>query len=310
MEPAFPDGIYYVPLTAPDAGADPTLHVLAAIAASFQIPLPANGPLRHLEAALRGKVVLLVLDDLDAVGGLEALSQLLARCPGVKALATSRTRLQIPEEWTLEITGLALPATPADVACSPAGALLLHQAQRHSASEVLTAMDREAIGRICRTVDGHPLALVLAAQWRATMSFAALADGLAGDLDLLETAHPAIPERHRSMRAALAQVVEHLPQIDRAMLQRLVVFAGGFDRDAARAVADTSPLRLLALSRYSVLDCEREGRYAVPSLIRRYLAAQPIAPDEVEPTSARHAAYYAGIVSSCAGRSTDDPHMW
>jgi DNA-binding SARP family transcriptional activator len=311
VEPAFPDGIYYLPLTAPAAGADPTTHALAAIAAAIGVSVPASGPLRQLEAALRGKTILLVLDDLDATGrGIEALSPFLARCPGITVLATSGSQLQTPEEWVLEITGLELPATPAAVETSPAGALLLHHAQRHGASNALTAMDREAIGRICRTVEGHPLALILAAHWRAAMSFTAIADGLARDLDLLETTHPAIPERHRSLRATLAQVVEHLPQIDRAMLQRLAVFAGGFDRDAARAVAEAPPLRLLALSGYSVLTCGREGRYAVPSLIRHVLASAPIAPKEVAAVGGRHATYYAGIVSSCACYGSEEPYAW
>jgi tetratricopeptide (TPR) repeat protein len=64
------------------------------------------------------------------------------------------------------------------------------------------------------------------------------------------------------------------------------------------------------LSGHSVLSCEREGRYAIPDLIRRYLAAYPVAPDEVGATSVRHATYYAGIVSSCAQISAEEPHAW
>ena len=59
-----------------------------------------------------------------------------------------------------------------------------------------------------------------------------------------------------------------------------------------------------------MLAYDREGHYTVPSLVRRFLAAQPIAPDEVTATGARHAAHYAGIVSPCARRSADDPHVW
>src|SRR4029079_4272797 len=126
-----------------------------------------SGALRQLEGALRGKRMLLIVDDLERAG-VRAVSQVLARCAGVTVLATADRWMGIREEWTLEVTGLAVPGTAAAVEGSAAGAGLLHHARRHGGGEELTAVDREAIGRICRAVDGHPLALILAAHWRPT----------------------------------------------------------------------------------------------------------------------------------------------
>ncbi|MFC5137142.1 BTAD domain-containing putative transcriptional regulator [Actinomycetospora rhizophila] len=224
---------------------------------------------------------LLVLDDcehlLDAVARVVAV--LLARCPGVTVLATSREPLGLPEEHVLALGTLALPERDdaASVGRSPAARLLAERAAACGA-RLDTDADAAAVAVLCRRLDGLPLALELAAVRLRSLTPEEVLEHLDRRLRLLRRTGTAGPARHRSLDAAVAWSHDRLPEPTRRFFARLGVFAGRFTADHAHAVAGDDDLlgtvdhldRLVAASMITVQ--QRAGRtwYALLATMRRY----------------------------------------
>jgi tetratricopeptide (TPR) repeat protein len=165
-------------------------------------------------------------------------------------------------------------------------------------SAPLSAADRAAIVRICVLTQGQPLALVLAAHWTTSLSTAAIAQELAGSMDLLVTPGARRPERHRSMREILQATWARLSAAERAALRRLAVFQAGFTRAAGEAVAGVALPLLLMLGEHGLLGRDPAAeRYTMHEFVRQY-AAEQLAADSAEETVTRrrHAAFYAALV--------------
>src|SRR5579871_4795568 len=172
------------PLTSPD-------FIVSTIASAIGFQFYSGGdPKQQLIDYLREKSWLLVLDNFEhLLDGAPLLSEILASAPDVRILVTSRERLNLAEEWVLDIDGLAYPS---DVNESPleqysAVELFVHHAQRVKASFQLGKAQQPAVVRICRLVGGMPLALELAASWVRALSCETIADEIERSLDILET---------------------------------------------------------------------------------------------------------------------------
>jgi tetratricopeptide (TPR) repeat protein len=146
-------------------------------------------------------------------------------------------------------------------------------------------------------VAGAPLAIELAARWVRSASPAAIADRLAAGGELLETTAPDVEPRHRSIRSVIDWSWELLGDPERQAVARLSVLRGGFDLDAAAAVAGADLPLLAGLVDHSLVEVDTDGRYGMHELLRQYaaqrLAADPVAELEVR---RRHAGWFSGLL--------------
>jgi DNA-binding CsgD family transcriptional regulator/tetratricopeptide (TPR) repeat protein len=159
----------------------------------------------------------------------------------------------------------------------------------------------EATGvvRVCRLVEGSPLALELAAAWAKTMTAAAIADEIAQDLAFLASPLRNIQEKHRNMQAVFQRSWQLLNPEEQQVFQRLARFRGGFDRAAARHIADASLAVLSALVDRSLLRWRPNGRYDLHELVRQYAEEQLAqSPAELHQICNRHSAYYADFLAN------------
>jgi predicted ATPase/DNA-binding SARP family transcriptional activator len=275
----FPDGIHQISLV----GVNSADRLLSAMLAGLGLASQGD-PLEQLAAALRDRRALLVLDNADqALDGAPQLRALLHRTRALKLLVTSRERLQLQEEWVIDLAGLEVPesdAAPGAVEYS-AVQLFVQRARQVRADFTPNAEDLPAIVEICRLVEGMPLAIELAAAWVRVLTPADIARELAQSMALLTTTLRDVPERHRSVEGVFAQSWERLSEPERAALARLSAFEGGFSRAGAAEVAMASPLALAALTDKALLRRDRSGRYAIHELLRQF-AARKLAEDEAE----------------------------
>ena len=235
----FADGVCFVALAAirePTRVAEAIAHVLG-----LNI-LGKQSPLERLKTALCAKHCLLILDNFEqVVDAAHLLIELLAVCPGVKLLVTSREVLHVQAEQQFSVPPLTLPdrrqmpdiQTVADVA---AVALFIQRAQTHSPDFQLTAHNVVAITEICLRLEGVPLAIELAAARIKLFSPQALLDRLKHQLPMLTDGARDLPERQRSLRRTIEWSYVLLSPAEQRLLQHLAIFAGGCQLAAAEAV--------------------------------------------------------------------------
>jgi predicted ATPase/DNA-binding CsgD family transcriptional regulator len=259
-----------------------------------------DDPRAHLLAYLHHQQMLLILDNFEhLLDGANLLPALLSAAPDVKLLVTSREVLNVQDEWRYALGGLSVPSgsTPDEINQASAVQLFVERAQRRRVDFALEA-EREHVLRICRLVDGMPLALELAAAWVDVLPCATIAGEIAHNLDLLTTRLRDVPERHHSMRATLTHSWQRLTEEQRRLFAQVSVFQGGFTYEAVRAVAGASLPLLAALVDASLLRVTPEGRYQMHELLRQF-AAEQVESLSIDPADLRqrHSAYYAALVA-------------
>jgi DNA-binding SARP family transcriptional activator/predicted ATPase len=242
----------------------------------------------------RGKDILLVLDAFEHVmTSRSVLERLLRENPRLVVLATSRVHLGISGETVFPLAGLEAPPPEASEEAEryEAVALFVQSARCSVPGFALGAPDREAVAEICRLVDGLPLALNLAAAWVSTLSCHEIAAEIRRGLDILVTG-----ERDGAGVPGLASVFRQSLQLlggdERRVFPRLSVFRGGFDRDAAAAVAGADLATLNGLVRKSFMHRSSGGRYNLHGLFRQYGQDLLRADGESESVARRHLDYY------------------
>ncbi len=246
----YPDGVVFVPL-APigDAAVVPS-----AIAQALAVRESGDRPLLDaLARFLRGRRFLLVLDNFEqVVGAAPSVTALLAACPDLKVLVTSRIALRVLGEQEFPVPPLALPDPErlpplAELERTEAVALFVQRAQGVRPDFVLTAETAPAVVEICRRLDGLPLAIELAAARSKVLSPPALAARLTNRLQVLTSGPRDQPVRLQTMRAAIAWSYDLLSDEERSLFRRFSVFAAGFTLEIGR-------------SRVGQWHGEREGR--------------------------------------------------
>ena len=234
--PAFAAGVWFVALEAVDSSE----RMVSAIADAVQCPPPGAVDVRdHLLSYLHARHLLLVLDNFEHLRDYaDLLTTILAAAPYVHLLVTSREALNLEQEWRYPLTGLSQHAdddaeetTPSSAAC-----LFVERAQRVFPAFDLAA-ERAAVERICRLVEGNPLAIELAATWTRMLSCQDIADEIVKDLAFLTSDMRDVSDRHRSMQAVFDHSWQLLSPEERQVFARLSVFQGGFQRAAAEQVA-------------------------------------------------------------------------
>jgi predicted ATPase/DNA-binding CsgD family transcriptional regulator/transcriptional regulator with XRE-family HTH domain len=311
--PAFRDGAVFVPLQPLE---DPAL-VLPTLAKTLRLPgAGARPPLALLQDFLGDKRLLLVLDNFEQVlPAAPALPALLAACPGLTVLVTSRAVLRLSAEHTVEVPPLDLPdrghGMPLDrKPVAEAVQLFVMRAQAARPDFALTPENAAAVAEVCRRLDGLPLAIELAAARARVFSPAALLARLERRLLLLTDGARDQPERHQTLRAAIAWSYDLLSREERALLQRLGVFAGGCTPEAAAAVADDAGRAdavltgLLSLADQSVIgttnDADGGTRFALLETVREFALERLEASGEAAALRERHAGYFLALAEAAA----------
>jgi predicted ATPase/class 3 adenylate cyclase len=235
---AFPDGVFFVDL----ASLRDSALVLPTVASVLNIRTqPTEAPRDALIAYLAAKRILLVLDNCEQV--IEAapdIAELLAACPQLAILATSREPLNVRSEQEYPVSPLALPGIEqsqlADLGRVPAVALFVARASASDPRFALTEENAAAVVEICRRLDGLPLAIELAAARVRILPPAALLDRLEQRLPLLTGGPRDLPNRQQTMRNTIAWSHDLLDDMEQMLFQLLAVFPGGFTLEAAEWV--------------------------------------------------------------------------
>ena len=196
-----------------------------------------DSALEAAAAALRDGRTLLVLDNFEHLEPAAAdLGALLAACPGVTALVTSRHVLGLSAERTLPLAPLSTPAeNGGEAEASPAVALFVARARARDPSFVLTPDSSASVAEICRRLDGLPLAIELAAARVAVLSPPAMLARWDAAVGLDTVGARDLPSRQRTLRSAFDWSYDLLEVQEQALLRRLASFPGGFDVHAVEA---------------------------------------------------------------------------
>ncbi len=269
--------------------------ILPALASFFGLVAPNADLKARLIGYLREKHALFVLDNFEhLIQGAELLSELLSQAPRLKLLVTSRERLNLLGEWTLELSGLTSPPETGSNFGSYDALTLFEQSASRACPEIqFSAVERAAAIRICNLVEGLPLAIELAAAWLNVLSCVDIAREIEKNFDFLKTSQRNLPERHRSLRAAFEHSWRLLTDEERVALANFSVFRGGFSRDAAHAIAGASLEVLSSLIAKSLVRRAENGRFDMHEAIRQY-ASEHLA-DEAS-VRELHGKYYLSLL--------------
>jgi len=314
LAPTFPRRVWLVEL-APLA--DSTLLSLAVAAALGVRETAEHTTLDAVSAALGTHPTLLVLDNcehlIDACAALA--DQLLAACPTLRILATSREPLQITGERQYRLASLAVPDTDhlpdLDIlARSPAVQLFVTRAQAVVPTFHLSTANASLVAHICARLDGIPLALELAAARIRVLSLAQILARLDDAFHLLVGGSRVAPTRQQTLRASLDWSHTLLTEPEGAVFHRLSVFAGGYTLEAAEAVCADDELppaevfevltRLVDKSLVVVMQGDVSAWYRLLEPVRQYALQHLIARGEAAATEARHAAFYTALAEQSA----------
>ncbi|CAA9576383.1 MAG: Transcriptional regulator, AfsR family, partial [uncultured Thermomicrobiales bacterium] len=318
---AFPDGAWFVDL-APLA--DPAL-VPTAVATALGLREaggrpPADAAANHL----RDKAALLVLDNWEhLLGAAPFVADLLAACPRLAVLATSRAPLRLRGEREHPVGPLALADPAADAAAlagSEAVALFVERARAVKPGFALDETNAVAVAGIVRRLDGLPLAIELAAARVRVLAPPALLARLDRALPLLTSGPRDAPARQRTLRDAIAWSHGLLSPDERDLFRRLAVFVGGFTLEATEAVADLGGELdalggLEGLAEDSLLRPAEgpggEPRFTMLATVREFAREQLEASGEAAVAHGRHAAFFTVLAESAAPELTGpDQGAW
>ena len=314
VAPTFSHGVAWIELA---AIVDPR-HVPTHVATVLGVREDAAPTTEEaLVGTLRDQTRLLVLDNcehvLDAATGLIRL--LVSSCPNVRVVATSREALGIGGErsWlvpTLSLPPVTSPDEPVSITAaleSEAVRLFAERARDVVADFAINESNVRAIVRICRRVDGLPLAIELAAARVRVLPPEQIADRLDDSFRVLAAGgHGALP-RHRTLRAAIDWSYDLLTEVERKLLGHLAVFAGGFSLDAAERVCAADPISeadvldhladLVGKSLVAMQETNGMARYRLLESVRQYAdeRLRESDPNAVTLVRERHAEYFRDL---------------
>jgi predicted ATPase/transcriptional regulator with XRE-family HTH domain len=302
-------------LVVPMATVEQAEQVPAALVEALRLPETSQqAPLDRLIAHLAERQMLLVLDNMEQVAAAApTIGALLAACPALTVLATSRVPLRAPSEHVVEVPPLDLPAqntatNPAALLRSSAARLFVARACEVRPDFALTAANAGAVAAICRQMDGLPLAIELVAARSNVLAPQALLDRLNGShgyapLELPSNPLPSPSARHQTLRDAIGWSFDLLSEPLRRLFSWLGIFNGGLTLAASEAVcagAHLRPIDILdglqaLIDAHLVARQPAEGdtlRFGMLLTIREYALERLAAAGELEAAHAAHSSYY------------------
>ena len=316
----YADGAWFVDLTP----LDQANLVPDAVARGLGMRNAADG----LETTLRQRNLLLVLDNFERVlPAATGIADLLAACPGVQVLATSRIPLHLYDEYLFPVQPLPTLAADRETPMATLAALASVQlfAARARAVEpgfALNGDNAAAVAGICHRLDGLPLAIELAAARSAVLSPRALLARLDPRLPLLTGGASDLPHRLRTMRDTIAWSYDLLDGTRQGLFRQVSVFAGGFTLEAALAVYGSPRSSIGMLDDLSALVSQSllrqtapgdgEPRFALLETVREFGTEQLLLHNEQDEAARRHAAWalaFAEHVASSLDGRDDRPKL-
>ncbi|HEY2125561.1 MAG TPA: DUF4062 domain-containing protein, partial [Streptosporangiaceae bacterium] len=300
LSPGFRDGARFVDLASVP---DPEL-VPGAIAAALGLSTPGGRPVTHLKSYLRRRQILLLLDNFEQVSGAAPLiAELLSAAPGLVVLFTSRTVLKLRGEQEFPVAPLPVPpdgpvGNPGRLQHYPSVRLFLERARAADPGFTLSSGNAQAVGQICRRLDGLPLAIELAAARVRLLPPRALLARLSDRVDVLSGGAPDLPERQRTLKNTLDWSFSLLSADEQALFARLGVFAGSFSLPAAEAVCHAARHVMDTLG--SLVDSslvrmetrDDEPRFRLLETVREYALERLRDSADWADAHDRHAAYF------------------
>lgn len=299
------DGVYFVDLSAerePDAAFEAMLRELG-LAAGRE-----GAPLQVLKAKLRDRRLLMLLDNFEQVtGAAVGVAELLASCPGVEVVATSREALRLRGERVLAVSPLPAPdprSPLAVIASSEAVGLFVERARAVRPDFALTADNAAAVAEIADRLDGLPLALELAAAKLKVFGPGELRDRLRGRVDILGSGARDLPARQRTLRGAIEWSYDLLEPDERRVFEALSVFStarlDAIEEVVGAACPEVDSLESVAslVDKSLVRSGEAGGarRFSMLQTIREFAAERLRAVPEVEAAvRLAHARHYTDL---------------
>ncbi|HVH23414.1 MAG TPA: AAA family ATPase, partial [Pseudonocardia sp.] len=321
-EPAA-DGTWFVPL----AGVAEPAGLAAAVAEAIGAPTGPGTAEDRVLRRLRRRRALIVLDNCEHLAAAAAAlaDRLLAACPDLRLLATSREPLSLPGEAQFPLAPLAIPPTdaaPVELTGSDAVRLFVERARDADPTVVLDEDTASAVAQICRRLDGLPLALELAAARVKLLPITDIAARLDDRFRLLTSGPRTADARQRTLRAAIDWSHQLLTDEERGLFRRLAVFRGGWTLEAAEQVCgqpsgdhgddgddgdvfDVFELHARLVDRSLIVP--RPNRPGSPGFdmletLREYAAHRLDEAGERERIEAAHAAYLTGLATRAEAR--------
>jgi len=326
LSPRFGGGVFFVPLA---TISDAALVATAIAQAIGGVVTAARPALAGVVGDLRGAPALLVLDNFEQV--IEAatvVSELLAACPDLSVVVTSREVLRLYGEHGFPVSALELPDRGHPLPLErltevPAVALFIERARAANPAFRCTAENAAAVAELCAGLDGLPLALELAAAHARVLSPKAMLSRLEHRLGLLTGGARDLPDRQQTVRRTIDWSHQLLDPTEQAIFRRLGAFAGGFTLEAAQAVADPHAALnrsveegLRALVDKSLLEVREpldgERRFLMLETLRDYALEKLAESGEAEGARRAHAAYFLVLAEegAVALGSGEDPEWF
>ena len=302
----FPDGAWVAELASLSDPGRVASAIADAVGAAEAPGETATGALlRHL----KDKQLLLVLDNCEHVleASAAAAAAIVQQCPGVRLLATSREALGIAGEQRYRVPSLSMPdprqsLTPDTLAACEAVQLILDRARLVRADFELTERNARAVASVCRSLDGIPLAIELAAARLDTLTVDEIDRRLDQRFALLTGGSRVALPRHRTLRALIDWSYELLTEREQRLLQRLSIFAGGFAMAAAERTlghAEANVLDLVAsLANKSLVvrgQTEERSRWYLLETVREYALEKLAASGGEAEARDRHCAHFLAV---------------
>jgi predicted ATPase/DNA-binding CsgD family transcriptional regulator len=295
--------------------------VMSAIARSLGLTDVGARPLAdRVQEYLQGRALLLILDNFEHVlPAASQLPELLAAAPGLRLLVTSRVPLRLRWEQTLRLSPLVVPDPNARLSLEelmqiPSVALFVERAQAQRADFLPTAQQAPLLTRLACQLDGLPLAIELAAANMQALPLPVIARRLDQHLETLRWDAHDLPERQRSLQAAIGWSYELLPPTEQRLFRHLGVFAG---RVALAAMAgmlvqdeEETLIGLIALTQKSLLlpvpltEEDADPAFGMLETVREYAREQLAAAGELEAAAGAHATYFLALAEEAK------PRLW
>ncbi len=310
----FPDGLVFVDLTPIREAVSvlPTIAFALGLSETGSRPLP-----ERLHDYLRERVLLLVLDNFEQVlPAASTLADMLASCPRLSLLVTSRVPLRLRWEWTLRVGPLSVHDVntvlpPQEMLVEiPSIALFIERARARRADFAMTATQAPLVARLTSELDGLPLAIELAAARLDTLSLPMITHRLGDRLRLLRWEAPDLPERQQSLEAAIGWSYDLLGESEQQLFHCLGVFSGQVTLSAIAAVvadhadeADTLGCLVSLAEKSLVLPAQRqddsnedlEPAFCMLETVREYAWERLEHLGELEAARKAHAHYFLAL---------------
>ncbi len=302
----YSDGIWFIELA---SISDPVLVPQAITSILGLYAARDDSPISNLIKYFRTKHSLLIFDNCEQiVSGVTGLvEKILSNCPHVNILMTSREILNVPGEVRFRVPSLSLPQDASSniepSTRSESIQLFMERAQAVLPSFDLNKANAGFIFQICRRLDGMPLAIELAAARVSMLSVQQIAERLENNFQILKGGRKGLP-RQETLQATIEWSYDLLSKSEMLLLQRLSIFSGGWDLDAAEAIASDSSV----LPRENILDLlsqlvnkslvmvewqiKSEAHYRMLQTIHEFARGKLLASGQLEALRARHFDYY------------------